>query len=226
MRRLIVAAALTLAMSGEAMAQAKPAAAESVPDFARVVVPHWYAGAAVGQTILDLADDALPAPGSTASTLNKGQNKAGYKLFGGYRLHRNFALEGAYADYGEFIAIRQVTAPTNGELSARIRVRALLGDAVATLPFNNGFSVFGKLGAAYWRTTTQYTTTGTYSLPAGTDHFPRSHGVSWKYGVGGAYAFTERVSLRLEYEVVKRVGEASTVEGDMKALFCGLQYRF
>src|SRR6266850_6920309 len=84
------------ALSGNAMAQAKPDAQKPVPDFARVVVPHWYGGAAVGQTILDLTDDALPAPGSTRSTINKGTNKAGYKLFGGYRTHRNFAVEAAY----------------------------------------------------------------------------------------------------------------------------------
>ena len=34
-----------------------------------VVVPHWYGGLAVGQTILDLPDDALPVAGT--STLNR-----------------------------------------------------------------------------------------------------------------------------------------------------------
>ena len=48
--------------------------------------------------------------------------------------------------------------------------------------------------------------------------------VAGKYGIGLGYAVTEQVGLRMEYEVARHVGEE--IEGDMKALFFSLQYRF
>ena len=43
-------------------------------------------------------------------------------------------------------------------------------------------------------------------------------------GIGLGYAVTEQVGLRMEYEVARHVGEE--IEGDMKALFFSVQYRF
>ncbi len=215
---------LALACAGAAQAQ-QQAAPKPAPVVA-VAVPHWYIGGAIGQTIFDMPDDAVPAPGATDSTLNKGRNNTGYKAFAGYRLHRNFALEGAYADYGTFVATRSVAAPVSGDLTAKIRIRGWSLDMVGILPFNNGFSVFGKLGGLYARSSASYSTSGGYALPADTNTYPRSRELAFKYGIGLAYALTERASLRLEYEVAKKVGEENTVEGDLQALFAGLQYRF
>src|SRR5262245_47883484 len=79
----------------------------------QVVVPHWYGGLAIGQTIFSLDDEQVRAPGATQSTLNSGQNRTGYRVFGGYRLHRYVALEGALTDYGEFTATREISAPVS-----------------------------------------------------------------------------------------------------------------
>jgi hypothetical protein len=67
-----MAGALLAAWAGAASAQQAAAPMEGV-------VPHWYGGMALGQTILDLTDEALPVAGT--STLNKGQNRTGYKFF-------------------------------------------------------------------------------------------------------------------------------------------------
>ncbi len=223
------AAGLALACAaGAALAQqgAKPAPVPAAAPVVAVVVPHWYIGGAIGQTILDLPDSAMPAPGATDSSLNKGRNQTGFKAFAGYRIHRNFAVEGAYADYGQFTVTRLVNAPAGGELKANVRIRGLSLDAVGILPFDNGFSFFGKLGGLYARSSASYSTSGAYTLPANTNTYPRSRELAFKYGIGLAYAVTQSASLRLEYEVAKKVGEENTVEGDLKALFAGLQYRF
>jgi hypothetical protein len=206
---------------GAAAQEAKPKPAP-VPG----VAPHWYGGVAIGQTILDLTDDALPAPGATDSGLNKGQNRSGYKGFVGYRLHRHFALEGGYTDYGRFKATRTVNAPTQGDLIAEISIRGWSLDGIVVYPFANGFSVFAKGGGLYATTSTTYTTTGSYTLPAGSYRNSRSRELVAKYGIGGGYAFNDRVSLRLDYEIAKKVGEDTTIEGDVKGLFLGLQARF
>ena len=153
-----------------------------------------------------------------------GRNRTGYKFFAGYRLHRNFALEAAYADYGEFTVTRAVTAPADGALKADIKMSGWSLEGVGILPFDSGFSVCAKLGALYALTNTTFSTTGGVAAPATPNEKNRE--VTVKIGVGLAYAFSERVSLRLEYEVAKKVGEQNTVEGDVKAGFAGLQYRF
>jgi OOP family OmpA-OmpF porin len=210
-------AAFAAVASAQQSADPKQAAAPRT-----VVVPHWYGGLAVGQTILDVPDEALPVAGT--STLNRGHNRSGFKVFAGYRLHRNFALEGAYVDYGEFAVTRFVTDPAAGSLKASIKITGASLDAVAILPFDSGFSLYAKLGGLYAVSNITYSPQGGVAAPA--DQNPKSRELTVKTGIGAGYALTERLSLRLEYEVAKKVGEENTVEGDVKALFAGLQYRF
>jgi opacity protein-like surface antigen len=212
---VLLAAAATVACAQQAAA---PAA----------VPPHLYGGAALGQTILDLPPEAVPVAGTSSgagtSSLNAGHSRKGYKAFAGYRLHRHFALELAYADYGEFAATRSLTAPANGSLKASVRISGWSLDGVGILPFDSGFSLYAKLGAIYALTNTTYTPQGSVAAPALPN--PKSRELTVKTGIGAGYAITERLGVRLEYEVVKKVGEENTVEGDVKALFAGVQLRF
>jgi len=213
---------LGLVVSSAAIAQQAKPKPPPVP----VVVPQWYGGLAIGQTILDLREDTLQAPGATDSSLNRGQNRTGYKAFAGYRLHRHFALEGGYTDYGRFRATRTVNTPVSGDLIADITVRGWNLDGVAIYPFDNGISVFARAGGMYATTSTRYTTTGAYTLPADANTSSRASELVFKYGIGAGYAFNDRVTLRLDYESLRKVGEDNTVEGDVKGLFLGLQVRF
>jgi OmpA-OmpF porin, OOP family len=223
---VLLAAAATVACAQQAAAPAATPAPAAV--VAPPVVAHLYAGAALGQTILDLPPEAVPIAGTSSgagtSSLNAGHSRKGYKVFAGYRLHRNFALELAYADYGEFAATRSLAAPANGSLKASVRVSGWSLDGVGILPFDSGFSLYAKLGAVYALTNTTYTPEGSVAAPAIPN--PKSRELTVKTGIGAGYAITERLGVRLEYEVLKKVGEENTVEADIKALFAGLQYRF
>jgi opacity protein-like surface antigen len=217
---VLLAAAATFACAQQAAAPA-PAPMPGVP-------PHLYGGAALGQTILDLPPEAVPIAGTSSgagtSSLNAGHSRKGYKVFAGYRLHRHFALELAYADYGEFAATRSLTAPADGSLKASVRISGWSLDGVGILPFDSGFSLYAKLGAIYALTNTTYTPQGSAAAP--TIPNPKSRDLTVKTGIGAGYAITERLGVRLEYEVVKKAGEENTVEGDVKALFAGVQLRF
>src|SRR3954463_14320809 len=206
-----------LLVSGAALAQTKPAPVD-------LAVPHWYAGAAAGQTIFDVADDSVAAPGATQSTLNEGKNQTGYRLFGGYRLHRNVAIEAALTDYGKFDATREGEAPAGRGVAAQTRLRGGSLELLGILPFGAGFSLIGKAGGMLAFTDLEYKSAGAFTLPAGSKTSFTNTELVAKYGVGLGYAATERVGLRVEYEVAKKVGEE--VEGDMKALFFSVQYRF
>jgi opacity protein-like surface antigen len=213
----ILVTAFLVFCSGAALAQTKRTPVE-------VVVPHWYMGIGAGQTIYDIAEDSVAAPGATSSTLNEGQNRTGYRVFGGYRFHRNVAVEGALTDYGNFTATRDVTAPVPGKVNAQSRIRGASLDLVGILPFDSGFSLFGKLGGMAVQTQVDYRTEGPFALPPGSKTSVKNAEFVVKYGFGLGYAITERIGVRMEYEVAPKVGEE--IEGDLKALFFSVQYRF
>jgi opacity protein-like surface antigen len=223
---LLLAAAATVACAQQA---ASPAAVVAPPTIVvPSLAPHWYGGVALGQTIFDLPPEAVPIAGTSSSagtsSLNAGHNRSGFKVFTGYRLHRNFALEAAYTDYGVFAATRFVTGSPDGRLKASMKITALSLEGVGILPFDSGFSLYAKLGGLYARSDTTYSPEGGVAAPDKPS--PTSRELTVKTGIGAGYLLTERLSLRLEYEVAKKVGEENTVEADIKALFAGLQYRF
>ena len=221
---VLLAAAATVACAQQAPAPGGMPPAIVVPSSA----PHWYAGAALGQTIQDLPPEAVPIAGTSSaggtSTLNAGHNRSGFKVFTGYRLHRNFALEAAYTDYGVFAATRFVTGSADARLKATMKITGFSLDGIGILPFESGFSLYAKLGALYAFSNTTYSPEGGVAGPDRRN--PTSRELTVKTGIGAGYLLTERLSLRLEYEVAKKVGEENTVEADIKALFAGVQYRF
>ena len=208
---------LVAGFAGNGLAQTKPAPVQ-------VVVPHGYVGIGAAQTIFSLNDDQVNAPGATASTLNQGNNQTGYRFFAGYRFHRNLSIEGTLTDYGKFTDTRTVTAPVSGNLVAQTRIQGGSLDLVGWWPFDNGFSFLGKIGGLYANTQTYYYTEGGYALPPGHKTYVRNSEFVAKYGLGLAYAITERINLRIEYEVAPKVGEE--IEGDVKAAFFSVQVRF
>lgn len=83
-----------------------------------------YGGFGIGST-----DNDLPGAIDSSDT--------GWKLFGGYQINRNFAVEGGYVDLG------RVARPGAAFDSTALHVSGL-----AILPVNQQFSMFGKLGLA------------------------------------------------------------------------------
>jgi hypothetical protein len=128
----------------------------------------FYGGLSLGQSRIKFVDSSLdggrPAGVSSEET---GRDETGraWKLFAGYRIHRNVAIEGGYTDFGQFSTTRRFfsTRPTFSSLSgtetAIIRISGFHLESVCIIPIRD-VSVLLKAGTMYSRTETSFSTTG------------------------------------------------------------------
>ena len=185
--------------------------------------PHWYLGGNVGQSRSDFDEAAiarsLQGPALTTTSIANDDKDVGYKLFLGYQFHRNFAVEGGYFDLGNF-SFRTTTAPP-GTLNASYEIKGWNLDLVGILPFTERFSGFGRVGAAYAKTSSFFAGTGAVPVLAN----PSDSETNVKYGLGLQYDINHYISLRAEAE---RYRASNTVNGkdnvDLYSL--GVVFRF
>ena len=123
-----------------------------------------------------------------------------WRIFGGYQFNRYFAAELGYHDLGEASASAGASEGTAWEI---------LG--VASYPFTNQFSVYGKLGG--YR--------GDLEGPGGDES-----NTDLTYGVGLRYDFTPKVGVRGEWQRYSELGGGNVVETDVDVLSVGILYRF
>ena len=183
-----------------------------------------YIGANIGATRAkfnnDSANSALTGQGLTVTSRTEDNSSNGYKLFGGYQLNRNFAVEGGYFDLGRFnYGIN--TSPL-GTFASDTRVRGLNLDLVGLLPVTDQFSVFGRVGAAYAQSRGSFTRTG--ALPLNNASTSRND-TNLKLGLGLQYAITEALAVRAEVERY-RISDPVRNRGHIDMASIGLVYRF
>jgi OOP family OmpA-OmpF porin len=126
----------------------------------------WYIGGTISQAYVD--ERGLD------------YDDTGGKIYGGYRLNNNFAIEGSYYDFGEM---------SNGGNSLDIDGLSL--GVVGSVPLSDTFSVFAKVGAHFWDADISGPIVGQFSDDSDTDLF---------YGVGVDYALNDQWSIRGEIE--------------------------
>ena len=148
---------------------------------------HFYGGIGLGRTE------------NNAGTIDK--KDEGWKLFGGYQINRNFAVEGGYYDLG------QAAIP-----GAVLDTSALAAFAVGILPVNEQFGLFGKLGLAM--TETDMTGIGNTDTTAPA------------FGLGLRYFFTPLVGLRGEWERFRAPGTPFTGKSDVDYWSISAVFRF
>ena len=163
----------------------------------------WYLGAGVGQVDYDSpiseseADANLAYNGITGTT-SIDDTDTGWKLFGGYQINRNFALELGYVNLGEFGLDIDFTAPVAGSANASIEVDGFALSGLGILPIGDKFGVFGRVGAYAWEANADATVSvsgiGTVSLSDDED------GTDFFYGIGAKYDFMENFGARVEWE--------------------------
>lgn len=184
----------------------------------------WYGGANIGRSAANIDDaritSGLAAGGLGTSSISDRDRSTGFKLYGGYQLHRNFAFEGGYFDLGKF-GYTANTIPT-GTLDGNIRLKGFNLDAVGLLPFNDRFSALGRVGLNYAKASDSFTGTGAVNV---TNPNPSKSGTNYKLGVGLQYAFTEALGMRAEVERY-RVNDAVGNKGHVDLFSVGLVYRF
>ncbi|MEQ1836869.1 MAG: outer membrane beta-barrel protein [Candidatus Nitrotoga sp.] len=184
----------------------------------------WYGGANIGQSTATI-DDAriraqLQAGGLTTSSLTEDDSDLSYKIFGGYQVNKNFAVEAGYFNLGKF-GYTATTVPT-GSLTGKVKLQGLNIDAVGMLPFAEKFSAFGRIGAQYAQARDTFTGTGAVTV---TEPNPGKSSINYKAGVGLQYDFNQSLGMRAEVER-HRINDAIGSNGDIDTYSVGLVYRF
>jgi OOP family OmpA-OmpF porin len=132
--------------------------------FAAAHAEGLYVGGALG----------TPDYHSTINGIGGDGSGVGGKIFGGYQLTPNFALEGGYFDLGHI-----------DDGAGKVTTRGVYLDAVGTLPLASQWSLLGSAGLAQGRLKTTF---GDDSSPA------------LKLGLGVQYDLSKQVALRAQYE--------------------------
>lgn len=141
------------------------------------VQPGFYAGVGAGKASIEIDDAGFDA------------DDTAFKVFGGYNVNPNFAVELAFIDGG---------APDErfGPGSVEVAVDGLNLSALGRLPVNEVFSVFGKVGfASYDVEVKGRIGNNVVASDSGSDE-------DLSYGLGAAFAFGTSVELRGEYEAI------------------------
>ena len=185
----------------------------------------WYIGGNLGkaEANIDDADIAtqLRSTGATSVSISEDDRDTAFKLFGGYQYSKNMAVEAGYFDLGEF-GYTATTVPT-GALTGQAKINGVSLDLVGMHPLSEKFSVFGRIGLNYAQTEDSFTNTGTVPVPANPG--PNKNDLSYKYGAGLQYDFSETLGARAEVERY-RIDDAVGNKGDIDLLSVGLVYRF
>jgi len=184
----------------------------------------WYGGISIGRSEASIAEDRiraeLAATGRSMTTIDEDHQDIGYKLFGGRKFNKYFALEGGYFNLGKF-GFTANTTPT-GTFTGEAKFHGLNLDAVGILPITQKISAFGRAGLIYTETKDKFSGTGAVLV---TNPNPSEKEASYKYGFGAQYDFTPKFALRGEWERY-RVNDAIGNKGDIDMLLVGLIYTF
>ena len=160
-----------------------------------------YVGAALGQAKWD-----IDCAGATACK----SSDTSYKFIGGYNFTRIFGLETSYFSLGELSASN---ATTKGEM----RAKGIEFSGVIRTPQIVGLSGFAKLGVA----AVKGETNGTVGTLSAVSSKSTAQAV---YGLGATYLFSDKTSLRAEFEQRKvKVSDISNATATVRNFSIGIQ---
>ena len=184
----------------------------------------WYGGANLGRSAATIDDprinSSLLSSGFNSSSIVDDDRSTGFKVYGGYQINKNFAVEGGYFDLGKF-GYTATTVPA-GTLNGSIKLRGLNLDLVGIVPLTEKFSAFGRAGLNYAQARDSFSGTGAVLV---TNPNPRKNDTNYKLGLGLQYALSESLALRAEAERY-RVNDAVGNRGHVDLFSVGLIYRF
>lgn len=179
----------------------------SAAAFAQDQDQGFYIGGHFGQAQVDGFCDGVSGAGVSCD-----DKDTGWKIVGGYKVNRNFAVEAAYVGYGEVKA----SSPA-GTVDAE--ATAFEATAVGILPLANRFSAYGKLGLYFSSTDASVNTT----TVVGDESEEKT---DLTFGLGVSYDVTPQVAVRGEWQRYQDVGGGDIGEADIDVLSVGAVFRF
>lgn len=184
----------------------------------------WYVGGNYGESRANTINvriiDALIGRGFTTQSLNDDEVDRGYKVFAGFKLNDNFAVEGGYFNLGKFRYQAQMLplAVVRGDQ----KTDGINFDLVGMMPVSDKLSVFARAGAVYAQSRERRWETG--STINFYDH-GRENDLSYKFGAGVQYDLTNALALRLEAERY-RIDDLGGSKSDIDLFSVGAVYYF
>lgn len=183
----------------------------------------WYVGASLGQSNADInAGDIkslLEGAGYTGVVASVDNTDTGWKLFGGYQLNKNIGFEAAYVNLGSWTTSATYTTPAGSPRSSTTEVDGFQLSAVGTLPLNDAFSVFGKVGAFI------SSTDGTVATSLGSGS-ASGDGTDLIYGLGANWKINPSIGLRAEWERFQGLGVDGGSDFDADLYSLGAVFSF
>jgi OOP family OmpA-OmpF porin len=184
-----------------ALATALPAAAQDS------VMSGFYAGGSLGRSeARDVCDDLA---GGGVSCDDK---DTAWRLFGGYRITPNLAVELGYTDLGE------VSASGAGE-SASVEARALEATGLGMLPLSPAMSLYAKAGVYRGEVD------GRFSSGLGGGSAEETN-TDFTFGFGAQFDLARNVALRGEWQRYRNMGGDEIGESDVDLLSVGVLFKF
>ncbi|MGE5625593.1 MAG: outer membrane beta-barrel protein [Bacillota bacterium] len=184
----------------------------------------WYGAFDLGQSRFDSGALQSLVPAGWPSTVS--DHDTGHRFTGGYQFNSYWGLEASYTDLGSAKVYAKnpnppiPDVPTYVQNSFDAKGWGLAG--TGTYPFNDAWSVFGRLGMMRAQFHHQVQSDGLFTNPNVTD-------TAWKtaYGVGANWNFDRNWSLRLGYDWYRKLGNGGTTgEYNVGLLSLGVEYRF
>ncbi len=113
---------------------------------------------------------------------------AAITIGGGYNFNKYLGVEAGFSNTSD----SKIT--TSGFINATetLKSSATQFSVVGSIPFNDHFSLFGKLGKANTKVDYSYSSSGTSASASGTKS-------NTMFGIGGQYNFNKRWGLRVQY---------------------------
>ncbi len=160
---------------------------------------YYYGGLSLGQSRARIDDQrisaALLAEGLRTTAMARDERDTAYKLFGGYQLNRNLAIEAGFFDLGRF-GFTSTTVPA-GTLNGQIRLQGLNLDLLGSVPLTAQWSALGRFGAQYARARDSFSGAGAVAV---LNPSPSKRETNLKLGLGLQYELSPSLLLRGEVE--------------------------
>jgi opacity protein-like surface antigen len=173
----------------------------------------WYAGADVGQARLSVENPRIVGGQELSDTA--------LSAHGGYRFSRYLALEGSFADLGDFHYTAdtcvEVCIPEEAQTQFQHAVTRLSLSVVGAVPIGQRWQAYARAGLASTHVETlARNLVGAIESSDGSDVSP-VYGVGLRASVGGQW------SMRLQWD---RSSHSKGNDLDVSTLWLGAQYQF
>lgn len=180
-----------------------------VSTLANAALPGFYLGGQAGWGDTHYNSDA------TGATSKKDTGLAG-RIFTGYQFDQNWAAELGYTRFHNSTATYNLGAGAgNATITLKEQAIDLVGKGI--LPLQDGFALYGKLGAA-WLDAKASASNATIE---GSD---TEHKILPTFGVGLSYDITPNVPVDISWNRIQKVGNTNLESTDFFSL--GIAYNF